>query len=131
MGDNERELGEIQQNLDNTIKNIDILRSDIAQLFSKIEIDSKNSMKEIASLFEQVNIHVTTTKEKRDQCNANFDTLYNKYREIEKGYNQFKLEYTVFETEIKTRIDGIKTFVGVIGFIATLISIVSMIIGFK
>jgi len=131
MGDNDRELGQIQQNLDNTIKNIDILRVDIAQLFSKIEIDSKSNMREIAALYEEVNVHINTTKEKREQCNDNFDSLYSKFAELEKDFNQFKLNYIVFETEIKTRIDGIRTFASLIAFIATIISIVSMVISFK
>jgi len=131
MGDNDRELGQIQQNLDNTIKNIDILRSDIAQLFSKIEIDSKSSTRDITAIYEEVKLHINTTKEKRDQCNDSFNLLYSKFTELEKDFNQFKLDYIIFETEIKTRINGIKTFASLITFIATIISIVSMIISFK
>jgi len=159
MIDNERELGKIQQQLDTAVENITLLRDSITLLFNKLDSDSKDTIKEIAKIYESVNIHLhslsnkiennsketvkeiskiysslnshlNVTKEKRENCEKLFTLFENRLNEHEIKIDDIDTNQQRIDTNIDISFKAVKVFVSIISFIALLISIASMAITF-
>jgi chromosome segregation ATPase len=159
MENNERELGKIQQQLDSTIENIAILRNNITTLFNKLDSDSKDTIKEIAKIYESINIHLNqlsskiennsketvqeiskiytslnahlnSTKEKRENCERIFNSFETRLNKQEIKIDDIDTNQQRLDTNIDVSLKAVKVFVSIISFIALLISIASMVITF-
>lgn len=123
MNGSERELGQIQQKLEDTSKTLDQLRKNITTLFEKIEKGTKTTLQEISSIKGSID----TAKQIASINQKNNETKFYNIEECVDEYKD-KSDKAVKATEIlNTKIDtSIKTF-KVIG--ATTVAAAAIITG--
>jgi chromosome segregation ATPase len=159
MVDNERELGKIQQQLDTAVENINILRNSINSLLNKLDLDSKETLKELAKIHESTNVHLSSlsiklennsketvneiskiysslnihlgvTKEKRENCEKLFTFFQNKLNEHAIKIDDIDTNQQRLDVNIEASFKAVKIFVSIMSFIALLMSIGSMVVTF-
>ncbi len=116
-----RELGQFQQQLENTSENFVQLRNDLTRLFDKIEADSKNTIQEAAKLEGVLNSHLQSDKVQKEDLERRLEDLKNSTDDNSKEINREKINRINFETEMKTGIKIAK----ILGAIAIGVAIAS------
>jgi len=119
----DRELGEIQQKLENTSGNLKNVRDDLTRLFQNIEQGGKDTLREMSRVENKINIHVET--DKKEIIKNDIIDLEKKVRENEKAINKENRERAVFEKEIKTGVRFTKYMAGILGILATILSTIA------
>ncbi|RLG45545.1 MAG: hypothetical protein DRN81_01115 [Thermoproteota archaeon] len=128
----DRELGQIQQKLENTSDNLGKVSSDLGRLFTTIDKESKNTLKEIARLEEKINIHGTTSHAEKQSIRDDIIYLKNKAEQNRKDIDAEKDKRVVFETDVKAGVRFAKIISTVLGAAASLISaIAALMVHFK
>lgn len=159
MNEYERELGKIQQQLDTAVENVSILRKSIDTLFIKLETDSKDTIREVSRIYESVNTHLgqlsakidnnskatlqeinkiytslsthlATTKDKRENCDKIFSKFSSEIAKLEIKLEDVDTNQQKLETSIIASLRTVKIMASIIGFIALLMSIASMVLTF-
>lgn len=99
-----RELGQFQQQLENTSENFTHLRNDLTRLFNKIEADSKNTIQEAAKLEGVLNSHLESDKVQKEDLERRLKDLKKSTDGNSEEINKEKINRINFETEMKTGI---------------------------
>ena len=106
MNDLERELGQIQQKLENTSNIINEVKTNIIDIFKKLEKDSKDTIETLSELKGNL-------KTIREVADINNTQKNNEIRNVEKDIETLKLDLSNLNTEVlklETKLDAsIKT----------------------
>ena len=135
---NEREtLIRVEQQLKDSIANQSKIMTDLKEIFSRIESDSKV----VAQIKGDLKTHLETNRLKNQdinrrieevvrETNENSKRILREREERKESINKEKIERETFEERVKTSIGVFKVSISIIASIATIISAIVLILQF-
>ncbi len=123
----DRELGQFQQKLENTSDNVDIMRKDLNRLFENIDNESKSHLKEVARVEGKIDIHLQTDEQDKSGIKLRVEENKLAIDNNEKNIAEEQKARTILETQTKTSLRIAQAIAGVLGLIATVISVITAI----
>ena len=124
----DRELGQFQQKLENTASNVDNMRQDLGKLFDAIDDESKSQLREVARVEGKIDIHVSTDLQEKDVIKVNVKENKGAIDDLKRQLTVEKDARIVLETKSKTGARIAQIIAGVLGLLATIISVITAII---